>query len=73
MTRAGEDNWLRPRSQLRRSRWFTRGWTLQELIAPAKVYFYARDWSLLGQKNNTVTFAEVISEITGIELEVLDG
>lgn len=31
-----------------RSRWFTRGWTLQELIAPPKVLFYAQDWTLIG-------------------------
>ena len=27
----------------RRSRWFTRGWTLQELVAPPIVEFYAAD------------------------------
>lgn len=30
-------------SNFRRSRWFTRGWTLQELVAPKKVLFYAKD------------------------------
>ena len=33
---------------LRESRWFTRGWTLQELLAPLNIGFYAQDWSLLG-------------------------
>ncbi|KAI0419302.1 heterokaryon incompatibility protein-domain-containing protein [Xylaria grammica] len=32
------------------SPWFTRGWTLQELIAPTSVEFYARDWSAIGTK-----------------------
>src|SRR5215469_13378033 len=27
-----------------KSRWFTRGWTLQELIAPDVVDFYSSDW-----------------------------
>ncbi|KAN0095794.1 hypothetical protein V8E51_016505 [Hyaloscypha variabilis] len=32
------------------SEWFTRGWTLQELIAPFYVEFYAADWSPIGTK-----------------------
>ena len=32
------------------SRWFTRGWTLQELIAPRKVLFYGGDWAQLGTR-----------------------
>ncbi|KAL6879204.1 hypothetical protein J3F83DRAFT_725438 [Trichoderma novae-zelandiae] len=57
---------------LRRSRWFTRGWTLQELIAPKLVLFYARDWSLLGQKDAPADFSKIVSEITNIDEEVLN-
>jgi hypothetical protein len=32
------------------SMWFTRGWTLQELIAPFIVEFYNADWQKLGTK-----------------------
>ncbi|KAK8047394.1 Vegetative incompatibility protein HET-E-1 [Apiospora saccharicola] len=32
------------------SRWWTRGWTLQELLAPKDLVFFARDWSPLGNK-----------------------
>lgn len=32
------------------SRWFTRGWTLQELLAPRHIEFYANDWRLIGEK-----------------------
>jgi hypothetical protein len=32
------------------SEWFTRGWTLQELIAPAVVIFYNKEWHSLGTK-----------------------
>lgn len=39
---AKREDWSAPGSSLRRSRWFTRGWTLQELIASAAVHFYAR-------------------------------
>ncbi|CAK7228140.1 hypothetical protein SEUCBS140593_006815 [Sporothrix eucalyptigena] len=33
-----------------KSRWFTRGWTLQELIAPEFVYFYDINWKYIGEK-----------------------
>lgn len=36
-----------PRSVFFSSRWWTRGWTLQELIAPHDVEFYDRDWKYL--------------------------
>ncbi|KAK4443506.1 hypothetical protein QBC34DRAFT_211026 [Podospora aff. communis PSN243] len=65
---------------LRFSRWFTRGWTLQELIAPFNVEFYSRDWRLLGTKldnrRNTApehSFPVLISTITGIDLAILEG
>ncbi|KAI0121426.1 hypothetical protein F4776DRAFT_630810 [Hypoxylon sp. NC0597] len=28
----------------RKSKWFSRGWMLQELLAPKKAHFYTRDW-----------------------------
>ena len=46
------------------SRWFTRGWTLQELLAPESVFFYSADWKFLGTKFSLVNS---ISDITGIE------
>ena len=50
------------------SRWFTRGWTLQELIAPANVLFFAKDWSLLGTK---IELRPILMKITGIHEEAL--
>lgn len=35
---------------MERSDWFTRGWTLQELLAPEVVVFFSGDWTLLGHK-----------------------
>jgi hypothetical protein len=55
----------------RQSKWFTRGWTLQELIAPKEVDFFDQKWELLGSKSTQKT-ATLISEITGIPREVLD-
>ena len=34
------------------SRWFTRGWTLQELLAPSNLYFYDKSWTNLGSKQD---------------------
>lgn len=34
-------------SAFRQSRWFTRGWTLQELLAPKKVVFLDKEWDLI--------------------------
>ncbi|KAK4223149.1 heterokaryon incompatibility protein-domain-containing protein [Podospora fimiseda] len=52
------------------SRWFTRGWTLQELIAPPLVEFYSHDWQEIGTK---YSLRHVISKVTGIDLRVLEG
>lgn len=52
------------------SRWFTRGWTLQELIAPMSVTFFASNWAVLGTK---LQFCATISKITGINSEALLG
>ncbi|KAG7285646.1 hypothetical protein NEMBOFW57_010275 [Staphylotrichum longicolle] len=52
------------------SRWFTRGWTLQELIAPPMVEFYAHDWREIGTK---FSLRKVISKVTGIDIRVLEG
>ncbi|KAK5625292.1 hypothetical protein RRF57_001008 [Xylaria bambusicola] len=51
-----------------KSRWFTRGWTLQELIAPDNVRFYNEDWSYIGDR---FTMAKTISGITRIDEVVL--
>lgn len=36
----------------RKSRWFSRGWTLQELLAPESVVFYDKDWIEIGTKKS---------------------
>jgi hypothetical protein len=55
---------------LRPSRWFLRGWTLQELLAPAMVEFFSQEGKKLGTKMSLQT---VIHEITSIPPEVLNG
>ncbi|KAK5989468.1 Vegetative incompatibility protein HET-E-1 [Cladobotryum mycophilum] len=49
------------------SRWFTRGWTLQELIAPSIVTFFDSKWEDIGSKDSWV---ELISEVTGIDQDL---
>jgi hypothetical protein len=48
----------------RNSQWFTRGWTLQELLAPSTVVFFDYDWVEIGTKSS---LEGLISSITGIE------
>jgi len=55
-------------SAIKKSRWFTRGWTLQELVAPSDVVFYDSDWVEIGTKAD---LAEIISKITGVGVTVL--
>ncbi|KAJ4002809.1 hypothetical protein NW752_009463 [Fusarium irregulare] len=51
-------------------RWFTRGWTLQELIAPEKLDFYDSAWRFRGTK---AELCHLISGITRIEHKVLNN
>ena len=59
---------LSEESTFRRSRWFTRGWTLQELIAPRFIDFFDREWNLVGTK---LTLSTLLHEITGVSLDSL--
>ncbi|KAI0549737.1 heterokaryon incompatibility protein-domain-containing protein [Xylaria curta] len=65
---------------LQDARWFTRGWTLQELIAPGHLVFLSQNWQIIGDLSKTDTpnprsveskIAVDISVITGIDQEVL--
>ncbi|PHH58808.1 hypothetical protein CDD81_4368 [Ophiocordyceps australis] len=53
-----------------RCRWFTRGWTLQELLAPAALVFYSEDWVMMGEKT---ALSRPLSVITGIDEGILTG
>jgi hypothetical protein len=54
----------------RRSEWFMRGWTLQELLAPDSVEFFSREWKRLGDR---ISLKSQIHEITSIPHAVLEG
>jgi hypothetical protein len=51
-------------------RWFTRGWTLQELIAPQRLEFYDKDWEYRGDKKGMLAELE---QYTGIDVPVLEN
>ncbi|KAI9765362.1 MAG: hypothetical protein M1840_007442 [Geoglossum simile] len=53
-----------------KSRWFKRGWTLQELIAPSKVIFLDQEWQEIGTKSS---LRWMVSGITGIPVNILLG
>lgn len=52
------------------SRWFTRGWTLQELLAPSNLRFYSMEWTKLGDKPSLQL---EIHRITAVPLAVVNG
>lgn len=56
------------RPAFRKSRWFTRGWTLQELLAPASVYFFSADGQQIGTKRS---MEGDISGVTGVPAKAL--
>ncbi|CEJ90082.1 hypothetical protein VHEMI05889 [[Torrubiella] hemipterigena] len=49
-------------------RWFTRGWCLQELLAPRMMLFFNRHWGQVGDRNN---LTHIISDITGVPQSLL--
>jgi hypothetical protein len=52
------------------SKWFTRCWTLQELLAPKEMMFYSKEWQPLGTKTALETH---IVAATGIDVHALRG
>jgi hypothetical protein len=57
-------------SALKESRWFTRGWTLQELLAPKSVEFFSNEGARLGDKES---LGNIIHKITNIPVDALQG
>jgi len=59
-----------PAHDLGSCRWFTRGWTLQELIAPKEVRFYNETWTYIGTRKDLL---HRLSSITNINEDALLG
>ena len=62
-----------PNSSFRGSRWFTRGWTLQELLAPRRIIVFSSGWQIIGPLTSGSKLSEVASEITSIHSAFLEG
>lgn len=68
-------------AEFQNSRWFTRGWTLQELLAPPSVMFYNASWKTLKYSDNhypyqleNVSFLGILlAKITGIRADIIEG
>jgi hypothetical protein len=56
--------------RFKESRWFQRGWTLQELIAPISVVFFNVDWEEIGTKSS---LQDIIEDRTHIPKHILSG
>lgn len=65
--KSGQPPW---ESAFRKSRWFTRGWTLQELLASASVEFFSKEGGKLGNKES---LERCIADITGIPVNAFRG
>jgi hypothetical protein len=50
-------------AEFRNTKWFIRGWTLQELLAPSSLIFFGIDWKFLGHRRN---LSELVSQSTNI-------
>jgi hypothetical protein len=62
-----EETW---KSAFRRTRWATRGWTLQELLAPPSVEFFSSEGLRLGDKKS---LESLLHDMTGISISALRG
>ncbi|KAF2204398.1 HET-domain-containing protein [Delitschia confertaspora ATCC 74209] len=65
-----EEFFCRWKPAFKKSKWFTRGWTLQELIAPTSVKFFSREGEQLGDKKS---LERTLHDITGIAIQALRG
>ncbi|KAL6824568.1 hypothetical protein J3E69DRAFT_381417 [Trichoderma sp. SZMC 28015] len=65
-----DDNPSERGSKFRSSRWFQRGWTLQELLAPKHLRFFNTKWQFIGTKG---TISNVIKDITHVPRQFLLG
>ncbi|KAM5543887.1 hypothetical protein V8D89_002504 [Ganoderma adspersum] len=58
---ASKDELRAPEFAFRESGWYKRGWTLQELIAPAFMVFVSQTWEVLGAKAD---LEDVLEDVT---------
>lgn len=59
------------RKAFEKSRWFDRGWTMQELVASKSRVFFANDWSEIGSHDIGEDIIDICARITGISASAL--
>ncbi|THU79679.1 HET-domain-containing protein, partial [Dendrothele bispora CBS 962.96] len=62
-------SWEKGIEELKKSRWFKRGWTLQELIAPRYMIFLDKNWNKIGTR---YSMRKVVSEVTSIPVDIFE-
>ena len=67
MDRPSEESW---KSEFQKTRWATRGWTLQELLAPSSVEFFSNKGLQIGSKRS---LESLLHDVTGISVKALRG
>ncbi|UKZ79658.1 hypothetical protein TrVFT333_007418 [Trichoderma virens FT-333] len=55
--------------EIEQCRWFFRGWTLQELIAPPELRFYSKEWNFIGTRTSLKAVIAKVSRIPEVMLE----
>lgn len=65
-----DDDTRAENSWFRKSEWFRRGWTLQELIAPRDLVFLNQTWTTIDSKTS---LADIVQFVTNISHSVLSG
>jgi hypothetical protein len=60
------------KSSFDKARWFTRGWCLQELLAPRNMHFYNKDWEYIGSKDSLKTPISMVTRIDEYGLFIPD-
>lgn len=70
--RTGGGSWSRQRygEAIKKSKWFTRGWILQELLAPESIEFFDARWRFIGTRSD---LQSTIQTTTGIDASFLGG
>ena len=68
-----KDSFPRKANEPANSEWFSRGWTLQELIAPRVLEFFDQSWQPIGNRRDHAATLSKITRVPQILLDQTDG
>ena len=55
-------NWI---EAFKKSRWFSRGWTLQELLTPVRLSFFSENWTIVGYLEDLISTVSDVTKTSG--------